>query len=201
MEIARLGRVRGLKGELFASGEQSPEWYAALPTVRVRLANGEWYAAPAPAGAGETPPPVAAELKIALARDYSGSLALRFEGIDSATVAQALVNGKVLLERRLRPPAPAGEYWLSDLIGCVLEDTVSGHELGTVTGWQGFTPGKITIEAAPSGPAVEPVLVPFVKSIFRDVDVAGRRIRIDPPAGLFTLNLSGEGEPGAPGAE
>jgi hypothetical protein len=38
-------------------------------------------------------------------------------------------------------------------------------------------------------------LVPFVKAICVEVDPGGRKIRIDPPAGLLDLNAGPGGDP------
>jgi 16S rRNA processing protein RimM len=184
LEIARLGRVRGLRGELFAQGEQTPEWYAALPEVRIRLAGGEWF------GAGADAPGV----RIVEARSYSGKLAFRFSGIESATQAEPLVSGQVYVSRKARPAAPEGEVWLSELLGCAVEDARDARLLGRVTGWQEYGGPFVTLEVT-GDPGGELILVPFVKSICVDIDVAGRKIRIDPPEGLLDLNAGLSGGP------
>lgn len=206
LEIARLGRVRGLRGELFAKGEQTPEWYTALPEVRIRLVAGEWF------GAGVDVE--AQALRITEARTYSGRLVLRFSGIESATAAETLVSGLVFVSHTARPAAPEGEIWLSELVGCAVEDVRDGRLLGRVAGWQDYggpfvtleVIGELTGEAAGaanagiagvgsgknSGP---PILIPFVKSICVEVDLAGRKIRIDPPDGLLELNAGSSGGP------
>jgi 16S rRNA processing protein RimM len=179
LEIARLGRIRGLRGELFVKGDQPPEWYAALPEVRVRLAGGGWF------GAGADGQPRG--LKIAEARSYSGRLVFRFDGIASATEAEPLVSGRVYVSRKVRPAAPEGEIWLSELLGCAVEDARSGRSLGRVTGWQDYGGPFVTLEVT-GDCGGEPALVPFVKAICVEVDLVGRKIRIDPPDGLLDLN-------------
>ena len=185
LEIARLGRVRGLRGELFAQGEQPPEWYAALPEVRIRLANGNWFQA-----GSEAVEPV----RVAEARSYSGKLALRFSGIESATAAEPLAGGRVYISRKARPAAPDGEIWLSELVGCTVEDVHSGRLLGRITGWEEFGGPFVTLEVK-ADEGAEPILIPFVKSICVDVDLAGRKVRIDPPEGLLDLNAGSSGTP------
>ena len=188
LEIARLGRVRGLRGELFVKGDQTPEWYAALPEVRIRLAGGGWFGAEA----GGQPP----GLKIAEARLYSGKLAFRFSGIASATEAEPLVSGRVYVSPELRPAAPEGEIWLSELLGCLVEDARNGQCLGRVTGWQDYGGPFVTLEVTRDAGG-EPALVPFVKAICVEVDLKARKIRIDPPDGLLELNAKPSGDPAA----
>ena len=192
VEIARLGRVRGLRGEIFAAGAQPAEWYTRLPGVRIKLAGGGWY--------GAEPEGQPAEVRIAEARNYSGRLALRFAGIDSADDAGPLVNGTVFLSREARPAAPDGEIWLSDLVGCRVEEVRSGREIGRVTGWQDSAGPAVTLEVTPVDGG-QPMLVPYVRAICVEVDEAGRRIRIDPPEGLLDLNAdAGREDPGGGGA-
>lgn len=202
LEIARLGRVRGLRGELFAKGEQTPEWYTALPEVRIRLVAGEWFGAGVDAEAQA--------LRITEARTYSGRLVLRFSGIESATAAETLVSGLVFVSHTARPAAPEGEIWLSELVGCAVEDVRDGRLLGRVSGWQDYGGPFVTLEvagavagavnagiagAASAEIAGPPILIPFVKSICVEVDLAGRKIRIDPPDGLLELNAGSSGGP------
>jgi 16S rRNA processing protein RimM len=179
LEIGRLGRVRGLHGELFVKGDQSPEWYMALPEVRIRLADGGWFGAEASEQASA--------LKIEEARLYSGRLVFRFAGITSATEAEPFVNGLVYVSREVRPAAPEGEIWLSELLGCGVEDVRNGQSLGRVTGWQDYGSPFVTLEVTRDSGG-EPVLVPFVKAICIEVNLVGRKIRVDPPDGLLDLN-------------
>jgi len=181
VEIARLGRVRGLCGEIFATGTQPADWYLRLPRVRIRLAGGSWYGSE---GGGQP-----AEVQIAEARSYSGRLAMRFDGVDSASAAGPLVNGTVFLSREARPAAPDGESWLSDLVGCRVEDVRSSREVGRVTGWQDLAGPAVTLEVTPVDGG-QPMLVPYVRAICVEVDLAGRRILIDPPEGLLDLNAA-----------
>lgn len=185
LEIARLGRVRGLRGELFAQGEQTPEWYTALSEVRIQLANGSWF------GAGDE---AAQGVRIVEARSYSGKLAFRFSGIESATEAEPLVSGRVYVSRKARPAAPEGEVWLSELLGCAVEDARDGRLLGRVTGWEEYGGPFVTLEVT-GDRGGELILVPFVKSICVEIDVAGKKIRIDPPEGLLDLNAGLSGGP------
>ncbi len=185
LEIARLGRVRGLRGEIFAQGEQTPEWYTALPEVRIQLANGSWF------GAGDE---AAQGVRIAEVRSYSGKLAFRFSGIESATAAGPLVSGRVYVSRKARPAPPDGEVWLSELVGCAVEDARDGRLLGRVTGWEEYGGPSVTLEVT-GDRGGELILVPFVKSICLEIDLAGRKIRIDPPEGLLDLNAGLSGGP------
>jgi 16S rRNA processing protein RimM len=47
--------------------------------------------------------------------------------------------------------------------------------------------GQDVLVIDPSGPSREQILIPFVKAIVPDVDVAGGVLVIDPPEGLLNL--------------
>jgi 16S rRNA processing protein RimM len=82
-----------------------------------------------------------------------------------------------------RPPAPEGEYYLSDLVGCRVE-TVEGRHVGEVASYldQGAQP-LLTVKREG-----REILVPFVEGIYRRVDVDGRLIVVELPEGLEDLN-------------
>ena len=72
------------------------------------------------------------------------------------------------------------EYWAHDLSGCLAVDA-SGTSVGTV---RDVIPGAahdlLEIDTK-NGPR----LVPMVKEIVTHVDLEGRRVTLDPPAGLL----------------
>jgi 16S rRNA processing protein RimM len=102
------------------------------------------------------------------------------EGIAERDAALALKGAELLLdESKLRPLEP-GEYFLDDLIGCTVED-LDGTALGQVRGVIETGANDVLEVATESGEA----LVPMTAEVVREVDTAGRRIRIAPLPGLF----------------
>ena len=96
---------------------------------------------------------------------------LRLAGIDDRGGAEALRGADLLVQRADAPPLPAGEYWAEDLEGCtVLTD--DGRELGVVA----------RLRPLPSCEALEvgDLLVPMVGDAVLSVDIAERRIVVDP---------------------
>ncbi len=77
-------------------------------------------------------------------------------------------------------PANFDEFLDADLIGMTVVDTL-GVVLGELTEVM-HRPGQDLLVVT-SG--ANSTLVPFVKSIAVEVDVAGRRVVLDPPGGLF----------------
>ena len=76
-----------------------------------------------------------------------------------------------------------GVYYQHQLVGCDVE-TVSGGRIGQVSRVDGGAGGSLLAVRGARGE----VLIPFARHICVDIDVAARRIRIDPPEGLLELN-------------
>lgn len=89
----------------------------------------------------------------------------------------------------LRVPAdqllalPDGAFYQHQLVGCSVV-TRSGELVGTVRGLEGTLETSRLVIDGPDGE----VLVPFAHDICVAIDPVARRIVIEPPAGLLTLN-------------
>ena len=96
---------------------------------------------------------------------------LRLGGVDDRPAIEALRGAELLVERAAAPPLPEGEYWSEDLEGCTVV-TPAGRELGVVA----------TMRALPSCEVLEvgDLLVPMVGDAVVSIDVAERRIVVDP---------------------
>jgi ribosomal 30S subunit maturation factor RimM len=69
-------------------------------------------------------------------------------------------------------------------VGCEV-CTVAGDRVGVIERVDLGTGIPMLVIAGPEGE----VLVPFTDAFCRMVDVGGRRVEIDPPAGLLELNV------------
>jgi 16S rRNA processing protein RimM len=76
-------------------------------------------------------------------------------------------------------------FYRHDLVGCAV-DTANGSTIGTVTDVEGTLGGSRLVVTTSRGE----VLVPLAAEICRSIDVAGKRIVIEPPEGLLDLNRS-----------
>ena len=96
---------------------------------------------------------------------------LRLHGLDDRAGIEALRGEELRVERAAAPPLPEGEYWPEDLEGCTVL-TPDGRELGVVA----------TMRALPSCEVLEvgDLLVPMVGDAVVEIDVAKRRIVVDP---------------------
>ena len=116
-------------------------------------------------------------------RNVSGSLLFKFRGIDSMNDAEPWRGAEVRIPREERLELTAGEFYVSDLVGCEVVERGSGEPLGLVTGWQeGGSSGLLRVG--------EDLLIPFVRSMCVAIDTAARRIEVELPEGLRDVNRS-----------
>ena len=108
---------------------------------------------------------------------------LKFSGVDGISAAEQFRGSELCVAVEERGKLPEGEYFQSDLIGCEVIEGGSRRVLGNVEGWQQFG-GPPLMEVRVEG---REVLIPFVPSICREVDVAGKKIVVDLPEGLLEV--------------
>lgn len=180
--VARLGRTRGLRGEIYADGSLQPERLAALDRVWIRNSDGELLRG------GEA-------FEVLEIRPYKGRLVFRLSGVDSIEAAQEIEGCEAIVPATERPPLEPGEYYLSDLVGCEVFHRASGRKLGTVTGWQQYGGPDLLEVLADGARAGDAIWIPFAGAICVEIDPVHRRIVVDPPEGLLELNQARESGP------
>jgi 16S rRNA processing protein RimM len=113
---------------------------------------------------------------------HGEELVLKFEGVGDRTSAEALRGMEIRIPLEERPPAPEGEYYLSDLAGCRME-SVDGRLIGEVEGYLDF--GAAPLLQVRQGE--RELLIPFAEGIYRKVDLENRLIVVELPEGLEEL--------------
>ncbi|MBM3727820.1 MAG: 16S rRNA processing protein RimM [Acidobacteria bacterium] len=165
--VARLTRTRGNKGELAGIPfTDYPERFHRLRQVRLAFDDGR-------------------ERFETVERywDHQGTPIFKLAGVDSISAAELCAASDLQVPFSERITLPEGEYFLSDLVGCLLLD--HDREIGAVTGWT-ETGGPVLLNVQAGG---REVLVPFVPEICHNVDLDARRIHARLPAGLLEINL------------
>ena len=153
--------VFGLRGELkIAANRVGEDALAAGLEVRATLSD------------GTTRP-----LRIAAIRHHQGRPLVRFDGVDDAAAAAALVGSTLAIDRGAVVLA-AGEYLDDDLVGCMVVDA-AGKPLGRVAGVEHF-PAQDVLLVGPGR-----AMLPLVHAFVRSIDLTSRRIVVDVPAGLI----------------
>jgi 16S rRNA processing protein RimM len=190
--VARVLRARGNKGEVAAEIlTDFPERLTRLREIFVGHAD------------GNNEPRRMAVKSCWLSQNHRGQAVFHFEGVASISEAEKFRGLEVLLPFEQRVTLPAGQYFVSDLIGCsVFENPASSpvmtsspcslagapSHLGTVRDVQ-FPGEEISgtplLEVETSGGEI---LIPLAVDICRKIDTATRRIDVILPDGLRDLN-------------
>ncbi len=166
--VGRMGRAHGVRGDVFVDVRtDEPEARFVVGSLLV------------------TDPATVGPLTVARVRWHSGKLVMGFEGFDDRD-AVAVLRGVLLVidSSELAPLDDPDEFHDHELVGLAVR-TVEGAALGAVTEVIHGPAGELLV-VVPEGGGTE-VLVPFVREIVPTVDVAARRIVVDPPAGLLDL--------------
>ena len=105
----------------------------------------------------------------------------KFFGIDSISEAERWRGADLLAPESQRARPEPGEYSHADLIGC---EVWGPQLLGIVRGVEDYgSQILLRVEKSAGGE----MLIPFVKAICREIDVAGKIIRVELPEGLADL--------------
>jgi 16S rRNA processing protein RimM len=113
-------------------------------------------------------------------RFQQGRPIVRFDGIETMNDAEALAGADLWLGEADVEPLPSGTFYRHDLVGCEVIDA-QGAVLGRVSGVEGTLDRSYLVVDGH-------MMIPLVEGICLAVDVAGRRVTVDPPEGLIGLN-------------
>jgi 16S rRNA processing protein RimM len=106
-----------------------------------------------------------------------GAVLARIEGVADRTAAEALRGLRLYVERRRLPDAGEREWYEADLIGLSAIGR-DGRDWGKVVAFHDFGAGSV-MEV--SGGA----MLPFTDEAVPEIDVAGGKVLVEPPAGLL----------------
>jgi 16S rRNA processing protein RimM len=170
-------RPHGIHGELMVdvrTDEPGERFAVGRSLVTARAVRG-------PRGGD---PVATGDLTIGTLRPHQGRLLIMFEGIADRTVAEGLRGVLLCVDSAdVRPPEDPDEFLDHQLVGLAAVDE-AGERLGEV----------VRIEHAPASDLLHvrltdgrTALVPFVRAIVPEVDVAGGRVVLTPPGGLLDL--------------
>jgi len=165
--LARIVRPHGLRGEVAA--EILTDFPERLPELkRVWLSD------------GHSPAKPVASLSCRL---HNGQAIFHLEGSNSMDDAEKLRGLEVQVPLAERVTLGAGQYFITDLIGCEVREVGASAPLGTVRDVQGGLRSAGTpLLMLETGEGE--FLVPFAADICTEIDVAARRIVVSLPEGL-----------------
>lgn len=120
--------------------------------------------------------------RILEARFQQGRAVIRFEGVASMSEAEPLAGMALRIPASAAGPLPKGTYYRHDLVGCEVVDA-GGTVIGRVRAVEGTLDRSYLLVPRKGGEA----MIPLVDGICVRVDIAGRRVVVDPPEGLLDL--------------
>ncbi|WP_428966991.1 ribosome maturation factor RimM [Micromonospora fluostatini] len=178
--VGRIGKPHGIRGEVTVEVRtDEPEARFAPGSVLVT----EPGAAPVGA-ASEDAYQVPERLTVEVARWHQGRMLVAFDGVVDRNVAEALRGTLLAVDSAdVAPPEDPEEFHDHQLVGLAVV-TPAGERLGEVARIDHAPASDLLVLRRPEG---RTALIPFVRAIVPEVDLAGGRVVVDPPAGLLDL--------------
>jgi 16S rRNA processing protein RimM len=171
--LARILRPRGLRGEVVA--EILTDFPERLPKLReVWLAD------------GRSAPRQVRVQRCWLSPSRGGQVVFHFADVASIEDAECLRGLEVQVPIEERAPLAAGNYFVSDLVGCAVWEAGATSPLGSVCDVE--FPGGAPLLAINTNNGE--VLVPMAAEFCVHIDVKAKRIDVTLPEGLRDLNRS-----------
>jgi 16S rRNA processing protein RimM len=176
--VGRVGRPHGIRGEVVIGiRTDDPDLRFAAGAVLDTGTSPDGEAAGRPGARG------GGRLTVASAHWHSGQLLVAFAGVTDRTAAAGLTGTWLSVDSSSLPDlADPDEFRDHELVGLSVR-TRSGEPVGVVTEVLHY--GQDLLVVRRDGTAGGDCLVPFVKAIVPEVDVAGGALVIDPPPGLL----------------
>ena len=163
--VARIGRPHGIRGEV------TVEVRTDDPATRLAVGSSL-----------RTDPPSAGPLTVRSLRDHQGTLLVGFAEHPGRDGAESLRDVLLLVDVDEEAGAEEDAWYPHQLAGLAAVGT-DGRALGTVADLlTGTAQDLLVVRPAGGG---DDVLVPFVRALVPEVDVAAGRVVLDPPGGLF----------------
>ena len=122
-------------------------------------------------------------LALTTARIQNGRPVIGIAGVETMNDAEAMTGLELRVPVEELAVLPADTFYHHDLVGCQVV-TSGGDVVGTVEKVDGTLARSRLVVAGSKGE----ILIPLVTEICRTIDVAGKRIVIEPPQGLLEVN-------------
>lgn len=107
---------------------------------------------------------------------------VKLDGVSSREAAEALKGLLLHIPRTALPDVDEEEFYHADLVGLAAETAADGR-IGTVSGLHDFGAGELIEIDLDAGGA--PLVCPFTLDVVPVVDIAGGKVVLDPPKGLW----------------
>jgi 16S rRNA processing protein RimM len=162
--VGRIARAHGIRGQVIVNPETDFPDERFTPGATMYTERG---------GA----------LTLTTVRFQNGRPVIGVEGVETMSEAEQLAGLQLRVPVEQLARLPEDTFYHHDLVGCQVM-TQDGQSVGMVEGVEGTFEGSRLVVSGARGE----ILIPLAKDICRTIDVAGKRIVIDPPDGLLDLN-------------
>jgi 16S rRNA processing protein RimM len=165
--VGRITRPHGLRGQVVVHPETDfvEERFAEGATFRTRSAAGD------------------EQLTVVSSRVQNGRPIVAFEGFTRVEDVERLSGLELRIPEDALQQLQPGTYYEHQLVGCAVE-TTAGDVVGEVAKVEGGAGASRLVMNGPRGE----ILIPLAVDICVEIDIANRKIRINPPEGLLGLN-------------
>ena len=165
--VGRIARAHGIRGQVIVNLETDFPDERFTPGATMYTERG-----------GALTP-----LTVTTVRFQNGRPVIGLQGVETMNEAEELAGLQLRVPVEQLARLPDDVFYHHDLVGCHVV-TQDGRGVGTVRGVEGTFGGSRLVVSGAAGE----ILIPLAKEICRTIDVAGKRIVIDPPDGLLDLN-------------
>jgi len=165
--VGRVARVHGNRGEVIVNPDTD--------FIEGRFRIGAELFVKRPDGVGR--------VRVTAMRVHQGRPIIALDGVVTMNDAEAMAGVELRVPVSELEPLPAAMYYRHDLIGCRVE-TVGGDVVGEVHKVEGDLGASRLVLKVSDGE----VLIPLAQAICVVIDIAARRIVVDPPEGLLDVN-------------
>jgi 16S rRNA processing protein RimM len=178
--VGHIGKAHGIRGEVIVHVRTDEPEARFVPGAVFSTEVGRAAPGTRPAGAYVVPE----KLTLESLRWHQGRIIAVFDGVYDRNVAEALGGTLLTVDSAdVAPPEDPDEFHDHQLVGLRV-DTVAGETVGEVARIE-HAPASdlIVLRKAGGGTA----LIPFVRQIVPEVDLAAGRVLVDLPEGLLDL--------------
>ena len=117
------------------------------------------------------------------AKSHQRSVLLSLEGVDSRSAAEALIDSRIYIEKRLLSEPDDGSYYWFDIIGLSVY-TIDKQYIGKVDSIIPTGASDVYVVTNPDINKKNEVLIPAVDTVVLDIDLNKKKMTIDLPEGL-----------------
>lgn len=168
LNVGKIVNTHGVRGEIKVWPQTDFPDVRFRPGARLLLVN--------PEADGE--PEI---VEVVSAREQKNMFIVKLKGWNDINAIEKYKGWELKVEAENRVPLDEGEYYLSDIVGCAVV-TEEGEELGFVK--EILSPGAndVWVVKRPKG---ADLLLPFIDEVVKEVDVAGRKVKVQLMEGLL----------------